>query len=174
LSWWKYLFVKDKLDAWVVYFLGLSEALGDADCEAVMKRFSLPPSQMSSLVRERQEMRQALALFAKGQVERPSQIVAALKRFTNEGLLFMMAKTSREETRMAISEYITALRHVKPVVTGRDLIAMGYKPGPIFAKIRQELRDARLDGRIATEEEEVSLINNLFPLHGEEPASVTG
>jgi tRNA nucleotidyltransferase (CCA-adding enzyme) len=173
LSWWKYLFVKgEKLDGWVVYLLALTETLSDEDFVAVMHRFSLPPSQVVSLVKERLEMRHALAVYAKGRVARPSEHVAVLRRFSNEALLFMMAKTSREETRKAISEYITILRNVKPLVTGRDLIAMGYEPGPIFTRILHELRNARLDGKVGTEEEEIALVRRLFPRTAGEPVSL--
>ena len=81
-----------------------------------------------------------------------------------EGLLFVMAKTHREETRMAVSEYITTLRNIKPLLRGTDLIAMGYQPGPIFASILAALRDAGLDGRITTGGEARDLIGKLFPL----------
>lgn len=174
LSWWKYLFVKGaKVDGWVVYLLALTDSLGDEDFEGVMNRFSLPLSQIAALIKEREDMRHALAVYAKGRVVKPSDHVTVLRRFSNEALLFMMAKTSREETRKAISEYITTLRNVKPLLTGRALIAMGYEPGPIFTSILQELRNARLDGKVATEEEEIALVKRRFPLTVQGPVSLT-
>ena len=41
-----------------------------------------------------------------------------------------------------------ALRPV-PLITGRDLIAMGYKPGPLFKEILTAVEDAQLGGEIA-------------------------
>jgi tRNA nucleotidyltransferase (CCA-adding enzyme) len=164
LAWWKYLFIKDKLDSWVVFFFALTDSLPDEEFFDVMKRFSLVESQSKDLLSERIELRQVLALFARGLVERPSQIVACLRKLPLEGLLFMMAKTHREETRMAVSEYITALRNIKPLLRGTDLMAMGYRPGPVFTSILTALRDARLDGKIATQSEARELIGKLFPL----------
>ena len=37
-----------------------------------------------------------------------------------------------------------------PLITGKDLAEMGYAPGPAFAKVLQTLRDAQLNGDVAT------------------------
>ncbi|MCC7518953.1 MAG: CCA tRNA nucleotidyltransferase [Verrucomicrobiae bacterium] len=39
------------------------------------------------------------------------------------------------------------------LVTGADLIALGWKPGPIFGRILAEIEDAQLAGEIATREQ---------------------
>jgi poly(A) polymerase len=43
-------------------------------------------------------------------------------------------------------------------MTGRDLIAMGYRPGPVFTEILRTVEDAQLGGEIATPEEARSLV----------------
>jgi poly(A) polymerase len=40
-----------------------------------------------------------------------------------------------------------------PLITGRDLIAAGYKPGPQFGTALTAVEDAQLEGRITTREE---------------------
>jgi poly(A) polymerase len=40
-----------------------------------------------------------------------------------------------------------------PLLTGRDLIAAGYRPGPAFGAVLHEIEDAQLEGRISTVEE---------------------
>jgi poly(A) polymerase len=44
------------------------------------------------------------------------------------------------------------------LVTGRDLIAAGYKPGPEFKELLALAEDAQLEGRIRTKEEGMALI----------------
>ena len=44
-----------------------------------------------------------------------------------------------------------------PLVTGRDLIAAGYRPGPAFAEVLREVEDAQLEGRVRTKEEAMDL-----------------
>jgi tRNA nucleotidyltransferase (CCA-adding enzyme) len=163
LAWWRYLYVRDKLEAWVVYFLALTEALTDDDFAAVMQRLSFPQSKTREWGRQRVEMRRALSVFAQESVVLPSRVVRTLRGLSVEFLLIMMAKTTRDDTRKAVSEYITTLRHVKPALTGKDLIAMGYKPGPLFGTMKAALRDARLDGLVRTDDDERQLVRKLFP-----------
>jgi poly(A) polymerase len=56
----------------------------------------------------------------------------------------------------------------KPLVTGHDLIALGYKPGPAFKQMLDAVRDAQLEGRIASTDEGVAMVRETF---GAPPAS---
>ncbi len=50
------------------------------------------------------------------------------------------------------------------LVTGRDLIEAGYRPGPRFKQMLQTAEDAQLEGRIHTREEGMALVCAEFPL----------
>lgn len=43
--------------------------------------------------------------------------------------------------------------HPPPLLRGRDLLAMGYAPGPEFSRVLKELEEEQLAGRIATREQ---------------------
>jgi poly(A) polymerase len=45
-----------------------------------------------------------------------------------------------------------------PLITGDDLIAAGYKPGPQFKELLTAVEDAQLDGSISTKEEALELV----------------
>jgi poly(A) polymerase len=51
-----------------------------------------------------------------------------------------------------------------PLVTGRDLIAAGYEPGPRFKEILSAVEDAQLEGRVASHEAAMELVRREFPL----------
>jgi poly(A) polymerase len=55
--------------------------------------------------------------------------------------------------------------HLKPppLLTGADLIAAGYHPGPIFSAILRAVEDAQLEGRIATGGEAMEFVREKFP-----------
>jgi poly(A) polymerase len=38
-------------------------------------------------------------------------------------------------------------------VTGKDLIAAGFRPGPAFGVVLSEIEDAQLEGRVSSAEE---------------------
>ena len=44
-----------------------------------------------------------------------------------------------------------------PLLTGRELIAAGYKPGPMFGTVLREIEDAQLEGRISTAAEALEM-----------------
>ncbi len=48
-----------------------------------------------------------------------------------------------------------------PLLTGDDLIAMGYRPGPLFGKVLDAVRDAQLDGEVTTAEQARALAREL-------------
>jgi poly(A) polymerase len=50
-----------------------------------------------------------------------------------------------------------------PLLTGRDLIAAGYTPGPVFRRMLQAVEDAQLENRIKTRSEALELVNSQFP-----------
>ncbi|HLI85097.1 MAG TPA: CCA tRNA nucleotidyltransferase [Bryobacteraceae bacterium] len=49
----------------------------------------------------------------------------------------------------------------KPLLTGNDLIAAGYRPGPAFSKMLAAVEDAQLEGRIHSKEEALELVRGL-------------
>jgi putative nucleotidyltransferase with HDIG domain len=50
----------------------------------------------------------------------------------------------------------------KPLVTGSDLIASGYQPGPKFSEMLRAVEDAQLEGSIQTREEGLEMVKRLF------------
>jgi poly(A) polymerase len=50
-----------------------------------------------------------------------------------------------------------------PLVTGADLIAEGYEPGPRFAEMLAALEDAQLEGRVGSREEGLAMVREMFP-----------
>ena len=52
----------------------------------------------------------------------------------------------------------------KPLITGRELIAAGYKPGAGFKEMLRAVEDAQLEGAIGSEEEAMRWVRERFPL----------
>jgi poly(A) polymerase len=56
----------------------------------------------------------------------------------------------------------------QPLITGRELIAAGYKPGAGFREMLRTVEDAQLEGTIKTPSDALALLRNRFPLVTEE------
>ena len=67
---------------------------------------------------------------------------------------------SREQLRSLPPEAIRPT----PLITGRDLIEAGYKPGPRFKEILTAIEDAQLEGRLASREAAMEFVRREFPV----------
>ena len=85
----------------------------------------------------------------------PSRIVEILQPLDDaaiEACMLAMGGDSVAGDRMR--RYLTELRHVRPELKGGDLIALGVPEGPRVGEMLAELRRARLDGLLASAEDE--------------------
>ena len=63
---------------------------------------------------------------------------------------------------MRARELEVAAAAPKPLVMGRDLIALGMKPGPEFGRILKAAYEAQLDGRFSTKEDGLSFVATMI------------
>ncbi len=61
-----------------------------------------------------------------------------------------------------LHQYLTKWQNVKPTISGHDLKARGLQPGPRYAEILRQLRAARLDGDVKSDQEENLLLDKLI------------
>jgi poly(A) polymerase len=54
------------------------------------------------------------------------------------------------------------------LVTGEDVLGLGYKPGPIVGKILAAVEEAQLNGELASRDEAISFVDNKFRKQSEE------
>jgi poly(A) polymerase len=71
--------------------------------------------------------------------------------------------TSYDYTRQKLNE--TPLENIRPapLVTGKDLIAAGYAPGPRFKEILSTVEDSQLEGRLVSKEQAMEFVSQHFP-----------
>ena len=67
-------------------------------------------------------------------------------------------------------EYQREQKHARqPLLTGKDLIAAGYEPGPLFSEILEAVADAHADGEIHTRQEALQVAHRVAKKHGFTP-----
>jgi tRNA nucleotidyltransferase (CCA-adding enzyme) len=93
---------------------------------------------------------------------KPSECVERLESFPVNAVeaIGYVAEDARVKERF--DEYISKWRYIKPHTTGNDLKKRGIEPGPRYAVLLRQLRNAWLDGEVETEEEEVMLLERLL------------
>ena len=93
---------------------------------------------------------------------KPSECVERLESYPVNAVEAMGYVAKDPRIKELFDEYISKWRYIKPHTTGNDLKALGIEPGPRYAVILRQLRNAWLDGDVKTEEEEQALLNNLL------------
>jgi poly(A) polymerase len=71
--------------------------------------------------------------------------------------------TSYDFTREKMTNLPAAAIGPAPLITGEDLIAAGYAPGPQFKKILTAVEDGQLEGRLRNREEALAFVGSEFP-----------
>ena len=71
--------------------------------------------------------------------------------------------TSYRFTREKLSATPPETMRPKPLLTGHDLIATGYTPGPRFKEILSAVEDSQLEGRLCSKEEAMEFVRREFP-----------
>jgi hypothetical protein len=50
----------------------------------------------------------------------------------------------------------------EPLITGDDLVGAGYKPGPTFKRVLDEVYDAQLEGRLSDRDGAMAMVRGMF------------
>ncbi|MCF4113431.1 MULTISPECIES: CBS domain-containing protein [Dethiosulfovibrio] len=93
---------------------------------------------------------------------RNSEIVTFLRDVSPVVALYWALSTARWRFRRRILLYLTRLIKVKPMLSGSDILAMGYSEGPHVGKILDSLLLARLDGTVDTRDDEIAWVTRNF------------
>lgn len=68
-----------------------------------------------------------------------------------------------ELAKRKLAEYRQEQLKPEPLLSGADLIGLGYEPGPVFTAILRAVEDAQLEGRIDSYDQAIQMVRELFP-----------
>ena len=162
LAWHDLLFLDDPYDRWYVYFLGLIEPLKEEQLLELIHRLNMPAKFSETLLWAKGAADHTLFRLYRQENASPKEIYYLLNELSTEFLLYMMAKTRQESTKRAISLYFTQLKNTRPLLAGKDLLELGYEPGPRYKLMLKQLLDAHLDGQVRTKEDEIDYLRRRF------------
>ncbi|KAB8335101.1 CBS domain-containing protein [Scytonema tolypothrichoides VB-61278] len=93
---------------------------------------------------------------------RPSQIEQLLRQY-DVPMLILIAVQSPRSVRRKIWQYLTVWRNVQAILNGNDLRKLGYKPGPQYRQMLDDLLAATLDGVIRNRDEAEEFLAKHYP-----------
>jgi tRNA nucleotidyltransferase (CCA-adding enzyme) len=163
-AWFKLLFLEEELNKAHLFLVALFEGLKTThEREKALQRLFVPPKVRNEILESIEQSKTTL-LKLQGTSQKEKDIYYTLQPLSLQTILFTIAKAKDKRQKKAISLYLTTLRKIKPNLTGKDLKAMGYRPGPLFNKILKAILEARLDGQIKSREEEIRFVKKKFPV----------
>lgn len=96
------------------------------------------------------------------QAQTPSAVFKILEAYSRQALLMAYVAADGPLIRDLIHRYVYVWAEIRTVTTGRELKEIGLPPGPLYGELLDELLNARLDGRISTDEEERAYLQQLL------------
>jgi tRNA nucleotidyltransferase (CCA-adding enzyme) len=124
----------------------------------VIKRLKLPSSLADEILAGRQ-LWNDLATLSDAP---PSGVVARLDNVRPLAIYANYITTDEEDTRQILWEYASNWSQITPCTDGHVLRERGLPPGPVYRQVIRTLRNAWLDGKISTPEQEKALLEQML------------
>ena len=96
----------------------------------------------------------------------PGQLCSFLDQLSPTSIQVYACLSQSRPVRDSLKLYLSEMRHVTPFLSGRDIISLGATQGPLVGEILRELKNARIEGRISTGEEEIQVANEYILTKG--------
>jgi len=161
IAWYNLLFLEEPINSWIIYWHGLTSHLDVDKLHDLCNRFEIDEPDYKKIISQRKELNNLIKKLIMNELSN-YQIYKLLFPYDTETLLYVMAKVKNDKLRKIISNYFTKLKHIKPQLKGKDLINMGFKPGPVFGKILETLLEARLNELVRSKEDEIKFVKERF------------
>jgi tRNA nucleotidyltransferase (CCA-adding enzyme) len=158
LAWYSLLFTEDKPKKEYIYLMALLSDLNELETASALARLSAPKNVKEKMLMDLKKSEETIRDLSQ---DDPVAIYHALHGMDLETILYSMAICPDKEKQKAISKFLIDLRGVKPSITGNDLKKLSIPPGPLYAKILQNVLEEKLRGRLAAKEEELDYAREL-------------
>ncbi|MGE5698625.1 MAG: CBS domain-containing protein [Deltaproteobacteria bacterium] len=163
LVWFSLLFLDEKAEKWGVLLLALLDPLTPAEGRDFAAELGVGRRAREWVRIAKFEADELIARLLTSRAISRKLIYDCLSQMPNEVILYMMAKSKHPDIKRYISLYFTQLKNVRSLVTGKDLVDLGYPPGPDFKRIFDEILERKFTGELKTKAAEMSFVLSHFP-----------
>jgi tRNA nucleotidyltransferase (CCA-adding enzyme) len=118
------------------------------------------PNALAQTLRDTLYLKNKLSSLADPGIS-PSRVYHSLHQYSQNAILANLVVSENRLVRQRIELYLNKLRYVRTALTGDDLIQAGIPSGPNIKEVMEILREARLDGKVTTKEEELQLVKEI-------------
>ena len=157
-DWHDLLFIEETYERWTVHFMTLIRHCDLKTTGEICAHLTIAPRYARMFGETRISVESPLLRLERRKRMNHAEVFNLLKAFKTEMVLYMMVCTTSETAKKRISHYHTRLRNVAVTISGKDLLKMGLKPGPVFSETLQAVLEAKLNSRVKTREDELNFV----------------
>ena len=147
-----------------LYLAILFFGMNHSDLQLLIKRFNFNRS-ASSVLQDCLILKDSFSALSEAGLSN-GQIYHLLNKINQISLLAAGVILDRGIIKERIDLYLNQLRQVKTMISGYDLLKAGYPPGPEIGQILEKLKEARLEGRVTSLEDEKALLKQISQADG--------
>jgi len=139
-----------------LYLTLLAYPLTNEENELLISRLRLPKT-LAQTLRDAISIKAKLQPLANPELN-PSNIYHLLHGYSSLAITTNSLAGDSPVARQRLQLFVDKLRYIKPALTGDDLKRMGIPPGPRIKEILHLLHEAKLDGKVASKQNEEDLV----------------
>jgi tRNA nucleotidyltransferase (CCA-adding enzyme) len=139
-----------------LYLALLAYPLTKDETDRFISRLRLPKA-LAQILIDSAALKSKMRLLATPGLS-PSGIFRLVEAYSSPALVANSIATESPAASQNIHLYLTRLKYIEIALTGDDLIKLGVTTGPEIREIMERLQKARLDGEIASKDDEVELV----------------
>jgi len=162
INWFKKNYPQRRtLDSWLIYLMGLLDALSIEDTEIVCKRFVFRRGEEKRILSYKNIKKSFIKELSSNKIK-PKKIFCLLEPLSYEVIILLKAKYKNLNLQRNIQDYFEIYNGMKIYISGKDLRKLGVLPGPYYQKIFTKTLEAKLNGKIKTKEQELMFIKKII------------
>lgn len=161
INWYKKTYpARRKLDDWLIYLIALIGQFSPGDSEKLCRKYAFRRGEEKRIIGFKKINRKFVKELSRKNIN-PSSIFVLLEPLSYEVILAVKAKYKDSSLQKNIANFFEVYNGMRVCISGDDLHQLGISPGPYYQKIFSKVLKAKLDGRLASRDEELALIRKL-------------
>lgn len=150
-----------KLDAWLIYFMALIDSLNLQETKNVCSKFVFKKGEEKRIIEFKKINDSFISKLDSNKIK-ASDIFRILEPLSFEAMLLIKAKYKGSLVKSHIEDFLEIYSDMRICISGRHLQELGVEPGPVYQKIFALVLDAKINGLVKTEQQELCFIKELL------------
>lgn len=148
-------------ELWLIYFIYFLSGLASPAIKKIVSDYGFKKGEVIRILSFKLKSRRILRGLNKPSLS-ASKVYNVLNPYSYEVILLIYSISKSRRVKKYIRDFLEVYNFTKIKVTGHDLRKMGVSPGPSFKAILQMVLEGKLNLRLSTKREELSLARKLI------------